>query len=116
MKDPKATCSVLQSLIGELDSFRSSNQFSARIPQPLRESILRAIDEGIGAKDVRKFLKIGDAQIKAWRRGRPHGDKLAVKAAEPRVLNVIPTPPSLGSSPNLRVSYENGRLLLEISL
>jgi hypothetical protein len=52
MNDSKATCSVLQSLIVELDSFRSSNQFSARIPQPLRESILRAIDEGIGAKDV----------------------------------------------------------------
>ncbi len=116
MRDPKAPCSVLQFLTVELDSFRSSNQFSARIPQPLRESVLRAIDDGIELKDVRKFLKIGDAQIKAWRRGRLDGDKLAIKAADARILNVIPTPPSSGSSPNLRVSYENGRLLLEISL
>jgi hypothetical protein len=116
MKDLKPSCTILKDLSSELDSFRSSSQFSARIPQPLRESILKAIDDGIGAKDVRKFLKIGDAQIRAWRRGRLDGDKLAVKTAEPRILNVIPTPPSLGSSPNLRVSYENGRLLLEISL
>ena len=116
MKDPKVPCSLLQSLIVEIDLFRSSSQFLARIPHPLRESILRAIDDGIEPKDVRKFLKIGEAQIKAWRRGRLHGDKMVVKTAEPRVLNVIPTPPSLGSSPNLRVSYENGRLLLEISL
>ena len=116
MKDPKATCSILKNLSSELDSFRSSNQFSARIPQALRETILRAIDDGIELKDVRKILKIGYAQIKAWRRGRVDGDKLAIKTTEPRVLNVIPTPPSSGSSPNLRVSYENGRLLLEISL
>jgi hypothetical protein len=116
MKDLQPSCTILKDLSSELDSFRSSNQFSARIPQSLRESILRAIDEGIGAKDVRKFLKIGDAQIKAWRRGKLHGDKLTVKTAEPRILNVIPTPPSLGSPSNLRVSYENGRLLLEISL
>ena len=116
MKDLQPSCTILKDLSSELDSFRSSNQFSARIPQSLRESILRAIDDGIGAKEVRKFLKIGDAQIKAWRRVKLHGDKLTVKTAEPRILNVIPTPPSLGSSPNLRVSYENGRLLLEISL
>jgi len=116
MKDLQPSCTILKDLSSELDSFRSSNQFSARIPQSLRESILRAIDDGIGAKEVRKFLKIGDAQIKAWRRVKLHGDKLTVKTAEPRVLNVIPTPSSLGSSPNLRVSYENGRLLLEISL
>lgn len=116
MKDPKATCSLLKSLSAELDSFRSNSQFSARIPHPLRESVLRAIDDGIEPKDVRKILKIGDAQIKAWRRGRVDVDKLAIKTIEPRVLNVIPTPPSSGSSPNLRVSYENGRLLLEISL
>jgi len=116
MKDPKALCSVLQSLIAELDLFRSSNQFSARIPQPLRESILSAIDNGLDPKDVRKFLKIGAAQIKAWRRGKLSGDKLTVKTAEPRVLNVIPTPLSSGSAPNLRVSYDNGRLLVEFSL
>jgi hypothetical protein len=116
MKDQKATCSILKDLSSELDSFRSSNRFSARIPQPLREAILSAIDNGIEPKDVRKILKVGDAQINAWRRGRVDGDKLAIKTTEPRVLNVIPTPPSSGSSPNLRVSYENGRLLLEISL
>lgn len=116
MKDLKPSCTILKDLSSELDSFRSSSQFSARIPHSLRESILKAIDDGIEPKDVRKFLKIGDAQIKAWRRGRLDGAKLAVKTTEPRVLNVIPTPPSSGSSPNLRVSYENGRLLLEISL
>jgi len=116
MKDLKPSCTILKDLSSELDSFRSSSQFSARIPHPLRESILKAIDDGIEPKDVRKFLKIGDAQIRAWRRGKLHGDKLAVKKAEPRVLNVIPTPLSSGSAPNLRVSYENGRLLLEISL
>jgi hypothetical protein len=67
MKDPKAPCTILKDLISALDSFRSSNHFSARIPHPLRESILKAIDDGIGAKDVRKFLKIGDAQIRAPR-------------------------------------------------
>jgi hypothetical protein len=81
----------------------------------LRKSISRAIDEGIGAKDVRKFLKIGDAQIKASMPGKPPDDKLAAKRVETRALNVIPTPLSSGSVPNLRISYKNWRLLFEIS-
>ena len=116
MKDLQPPCAILKDLSSELDLFRSSNQVSARIPLSLRESILKAMDDGVRTKDVRKFLKVGDAQIKAWKKNRLNDDKLAIKTAEPRVLNVIPTPPSSGSSPNLRVSYENGRLLLEISL
>jgi hypothetical protein len=116
MKDPTRTQALLNSLGTELDAFRAGNSSHARIPEALREAVLSAIDQGVNSSDVRKVLKIANSQIQAWRRARLHGDRLAVKTAEPRVLNVIPTPPSTGTSPNIRVSYENGRLLLEISL
>jgi hypothetical protein len=82
MKNLQLPCAILKDLSSELDLFRSSNQFSARIPQSLRESILCAIDDGVGANDIRKFLKVGDAQIKAWRKSRLNDDKLAIKTAQ----------------------------------
>ena len=116
MKDPTRNPALLNSLGAELDAFRAANSSHARIPEALREAVLSAIDQGVNSRDIRNVLKIANSQITAWRRARLNGDALSKKEIQPRVLNVIPTPPSMGALPNIRVSYENGRLLLEISL
>jgi hypothetical protein len=66
---------------------------------------------------VAKPLGLTSTQIGLWRRGVPElsQEKVAAAPARPRVLDVIPTPLDTALPSGLRVSYEAGRLLLEIS-
>ena len=103
-----------QSLESEFKSFRTENRPGARIPEHLRQLIFSALAAGLQPSLVRRICGVGHGQLVSWQRCAK--SKLTPMAAtRPRVLNVIPeaAPPRLPSG--LRVTYESGRLQLEVS-
>ena len=109
--------SPLGSLKAAFASFRSQSSPRARIPAHLRRAVLDVIETGIRPSHVAKPLGLTSTQIGLWRRGpRLAQEKVSPAAlAPPRVLDVIATSPGAALPSGLRVSYEAGRLLLEIS-
>jgi hypothetical protein len=116
MKVPATTRSLLKSLGADFAAFRARSRPHARIPKGLRQAVLTALDAGIEPTVVTKVLGLSSSQIKVWRRGSQPSNVESNTGGQLRVLNVIPETAGTGISPGLRVSYENGRLLLEISL
>jgi len=104
--------SCLNSLKADFAKFRTHSRSHARIPDHLRRAVLDGLAAGLDVTLVTTALKLTTAQIALWQRRR----KVAVMAEErPRILNVIPTSAGSHEPTGLRVSYEAGRLLLELS-
>lgn len=99
----------LKALRANFSTFRAKCRPHARIPEHLRQAILNAIESGVEPALVKAEFGVTSGQVSVWRRKarRPAQDS-------PRVLEVIE--PVVGASPTgLRVSFESGRLLLELS-
>jgi len=99
----------LKALRANFSAFRAKCRPHARVPEHLRQAILDAIESGVEPALVKAEFGVTSGQVEIWRRSarRPAQDS-------PRVLEVIE--PVLGASPTgLRVSFESGRLLLELS-
>lgn len=99
----------LKALRADFSAFRSKCRPHARIPEHLRQALLDAIDSGLQPAPLKAEFGVTMSQVSVWRRR-------SRRAApdDPRVLEVVP--PVLGSPPTgLRVSFEAGRLLLELS-
>lgn len=101
--------SILQSLGTKFSAFRTRYKPHTRIPDDLRSEILAAIDTGIDSAEISRSLKVSTTQIRQWRKRSCPADRLA----KPRVLSVIPES-SKDLPASLRVTYENGRLILEL--
>ena len=99
----------LKALRTNFSAFRAKCRPHARIPEHLRQAILDAIESGVEPALLKTEFGVTSGQVGAWRlrKRRPAPDS-------PRVLEVIQ--PVLGAPPTgLRVSFEAGRLLLELS-
>ena len=108
--------SRLTFLMKQFAKFRGRHHPRARIPAHLRRGVLAAIDSGVLLPVLMKTLRLNEPQIAAWR-GRSN-PKLATMPTppQPRILDVVGSSPPVGAMPSgLRVSYEAGRLLLEVS-
>ena len=103
--------SVLNSLKAEFASFRAQSGPKARVPDGLRQAVLAAIARGIKSSLATRSSGITSKQIKIWRSlaTAPNAECVSPKE-QARILNVTASSP-----PGLRVSYEEGRLLLEFS-
>ena len=109
MKKPPKPEPALQALRTNFVAFRTQCRPHARIPEHLREAILNAIASGMPPALLKKEFGVTTGQLSVWRqrRQRPASES-------PRVLEVVQ--PVLGAHPTgLRVSFEAGRLLLELS-
>ena len=104
----------LKKLRSEFAAFRARCRPHARIPDHLRQAVILAIDAGIETALIAKALGLSGGQVATWRRGMV-STGVAVTDDLPRILSVAPPSPAAGMPPGLRVSYEAGRLLLEIS-
>lgn len=99
----------LKTLRANFSAFRAKCRPHAKIPEHLRRAILNAIESGVEPAFVRAEFGVTSGQINAWRRSarQPTQESL-------RVLEVVE--PVVATSPTgLRVSFEAGRLLLELS-
>lgn len=113
MKNSAHSHSSLNSLKKDFAAFRSQHRPHSRIPDHLRRSVLEAISFGLEPSIVTSALRISPAQLTSWRRRMP--PLPATKNDRPRILDVIPSIPCSSAPTGLRVSYEAGRLLLELS-
>jgi len=107
-KSPKPE-SAFQSLRADFAAFRAGCRPHARIPAHLREAILKAVASGMAPALLKKEFGVTTGQVSVWRQSRRRS-----APDSPRVLEVVR--PVLGAAPTgLRVSFEAGRLLLELS-
>ena len=103
--------SLQQSLKNEFAQFRAKSRPGARIPDHLRQAVLQALSSGLKRSTVRGTVGVTYSQLDSWQQcAMP--EKVGVK---PRILNVIPSVSMPDSPSGLRVSFEAGRLLLELS-
>ena len=103
-----------QSVKSAFDAFRAQSRPGARIPEHLRQLIFSALDAGLKPSLVRQTSGVSRGQLVRWQRCAK-SNLSPVADTTPRVLNVIhevaiPPMPS-----GLRVTYEAGRLHLELS-
>jgi hypothetical protein len=112
MKSSFNTHSCLKSLESDFAAFRSQRRRHERFPEHLRRAVLDAIASGLEPSLVTKTLKVTKSQLAQWQR-----HLLLPTAVEesPRILQVIPSIPDAAIPTGLRVTYEAGRLLLELS-
>lgn len=103
---------LLKALIADFKTFRSHSRPHTRIPEHLRSASLQAVASGIKPSLVASSLKISPSQLIRWRQ-RPSSQAIAETA--PRILDVIPLIPDPVIPTGLRVTYEAGRLVLELS-
>jgi len=108
----------LQSLQAEFKAFRIQNRVRTKVPVHLRREVLKALDSGFSSSQLRTALGVTKAQLLDWQGKkrtptRKEGSRLA---SPPRVLEVVPSVAEAKEPPNgLRVSYESGRLVVELS-
>ena len=107
ISDPQSS---LKTLKADFAAFRATCRPHGRIPEHLRQAILSAVDSGIGSALIRTELGVTSGQISVWRRRRS-----PQVTERPRVLDVIPSLLGTAVPSGLRVSYEAGRLQLELS-
>lgn len=105
----------LKALKADFAAFRSRNRRHARIPEHLRRAVLSAIASGLDRSLLKSSFGVSEAQVAIWSRRISSQKAVAVAEGRPRVLDVIPPIPETGAPTGLRVSYEAGRLLLELS-
>lgn len=102
---------LLADLHGKFKTFRSTHKSRTKIPISLRQEVLLALESGISMGEITRVLTISSSQIEAWRENARKFKSPTPQSQDPRILNVTQeTPPS-----GLRVSYEAGKWLLEIS-
>jgi hypothetical protein len=102
----------LKSLKADFKAFRTQFRPHSRIPDHLRRAVVEAIASGLDSTLVTSSLKVSPAQLILWRqRILPQ----AIVTDASRILDVIPVMPGEAMPTGLRVSYEAGRLLLELS-
>ncbi|MBC7531024.1 MAG: hypothetical protein H7318_05550 [Oligoflexus sp.] len=112
MKESSDPHSFLKSLKADFSAFRAKNRPHARYPDELRSAAIDAIAAGIKPSLIASAIKVSPTLLQRWQRRA----QLPASIVEcPRILNVLPSNPSSSVPTGLRVSYESGRLLLEIS-
>jgi len=104
--------SRLRHLELKFTKFRSGGRSRRRIPDDLRREVLAAVKSGVSRARVAATLRLSYDQIRDWQRGQQQQPKPAVQRA--RILDVFATPALPGLPAGLRISYEGGRLLLEL--
>lgn len=109
MKIPANLQSKVRRLSEDFEAFRAKARPGAKIPEELRREVIKAIDAGAEPTALRSVLGVTNSQVASWRRGsRVRADNVS------RVLEVVPSAASM-MAPGIRVSYEHGRLSLEVS-
>ena len=104
--------SCLKSLKADFKAFRTQSRPHTRIPDHLRRAVIEAIVSGVEPSLITKNLNVNPSQLVRWRqRIQPQ----AIVKDTPRILDVISLVPGAAIPAGLRVTYESGRLLLEIS-
>ncbi|MBC7532741.1 MAG: transposase [Oligoflexus sp.] len=102
----------LKSLKADFASFRAKNRPHARYPDQLRSAAIEAVATGIKLSLMARALNVSPTLLQQWQRRV----LLPVPTEDcPRILNVLPPNSNTSVPTGLRVSYEAGRLLLEIS-
>ncbi|MBC7532841.1 MAG: hypothetical protein H7318_14810 [Oligoflexus sp.] len=102
----------LKSLKADFKAFRTQSRPHTRIPDHLRRAALEAIASGLKPSLVASNLKVSPSQLIRWQqRNFPK----AIPKDAPRILDVIPLIPGPVIPTGLRVTYEAGRLVLELS-
>jgi transposase-like protein len=117
MRLPAEATRRLDALLNQLTIFRRCHRPRSPIPDHLRRAVLGAVESGVTLSLVSRKLGISALQIRDWRRTlKPIATPRATQPP-PRILEVLSPPPASTptSSTGLRVKYEPGRLLLEIS-
>lgn len=100
----------LESIRDEFLVFRKKHPPRSRVPQKLRQRVLKLVRSGVPKSRAAAILGLTASQIAVWERGL---DRAAGKVIpiEPRILTVCNESTSAG----LKVSCEKGRILLEFS-
>ena len=108
----------LSPVLARLTEFRRTHRPGAPIPDRLRQLVLDAAADGISLSAISRHLRVSGEQIRMWRSGRDGRTRAVVPTSSPRVLEVLPMPPAdqRPMPTGLRVTYESGRLTLELSL
>lgn len=112
MKPLSPSCS-LDILRKKFTDFRSTNRPQARIPDHLRREVLEAAAAGITPTRINAAVGVTRTQLSRWQQ-----DAMPAKQSA-RVLRVVkevsPEVPVKELPQGLRISFEAGRLLLELS-
>ena len=102
----------LKSLISAFAAFRAQSRPHTRIPEQLRNGTLELIASGLRPSLVARALKVSPSQLMGWRQ---RVASPGLTKTEPRILEVIPMAAAPVHPNGLRVTYEAGRLLLELT-
>lgn len=112
------TQSAAQDLIAVkamLEEFRQTSAPRARVPPEIRAAVLELIDRGTPVSKVCKATGLAHGQFQMWRKSAGLQKPTIITAS--RVLTVEPSHTAEADLPKgLRVSYEGGRLVVELSL
>lgn len=114
MKMPRDCHPDLELLKSEFTTFRTQCRPNTRIPKHFRKGVLAALSSGLSRTLVLRTLGLHSGQVAIWE--HRNRKAAAVPKNSPRVLKVVPVPPAPELPAGLRISYEGGRLLLELSL
>jgi hypothetical protein len=103
----------LAPILARLVEFRKSRASGgAHIPVLLRKLVLNAAASGVSLSAISRHLGISNSQMEKWRR-----ENGAAASLSPRILEVIGSQAEHAPAPaGLRVTYESGRLVLELFL
>ena len=104
--------SCLKALKADFEVFRAQSRPHSRIPDHLRLAALEAIASGPKPSLVASKLKVSPSHLTRWQQ---QISAQAIPKDAPRILDVIPLIPVPVIPTGLRVTYEAGRLLLELS-
>jgi len=106
---------LLVALKSDFEAFRAQRMRPTPFPRELRQSVLTAIASGLAPRLVSKATGLSSTQLAIWqKKARPERTSVEAKA-QPRILDVMPSPQTVGAPSGLHVSYEVGRLLFDIS-
>jgi len=98
-----------------VDELRQTSAPRARFPIEIRAAILELIDRGTLVSKVCKATGLARGQFQMWRKSA--GRQLPTMVTASRVLTVEPSHTAEVALPRgVRVSYESGRLVVELSL
>ena len=109
--------SRLLALKADFEVFRTHRVGNPPIPGELRQAVLGAIASGIPQGQVCKATLLSANQIKIWKTRSQVSGKSILTKAQPRILDIISSSPVSGrAAAGLRISFEAGRLMLDLSL